>query len=469
MKGARVGTLIAGALVLAGCGALPFGGDTSPSPSPSSTATMPTSACAVGDSVTPPDISDLSINGVPAAQWQTPLVVPYDGLEGGTKERPSVLRVEVVTSTSGSPVTFRTTGAQIIDTLASTVPAKGEITVFSQPGMERCVAVAYIFSTVIGEATINVQGLNSEAAKFRVITTREAARNIALDVSSNLVNAGDPVDAVVGVTDVFGNPIENASVDLVLPAKGAGLFDTGANTFTVLTDEKGRASVQVRTRAGFGTKLTVTAKGDLASCLPMENQYACKADQPVPDFEAASGPQKEVVNLTEPKVTITSPPAGTAYSTGEVFDIAGKATGVKEGTTARLLLGDNPLGASTVKADGTFAFTNVPAQSQGSGDLGYVVIVGDLKPQPVEISVKTFTIVSFKRVSSGLKFRVTPGAWKQGTLIELTRDGAPTTKIEVTDPGKDLYIFAPDVPGFYQVQVSTSRGIVYGEEVQAVL
>ena len=122
-----------------------------------------------------------------------------------------------------------------------------------------------------------------------------------------------------------------------------------------------------------------------------------------------------------------------------------------------------------ILADGTFSFTNVPAQSQGSGDLGYVVIVGDLKPQPVDIAVKTFTIVSFKRVSAGLKFRVTPGAWKQGTLIELTRDGAPTTKIEVTDPGKDLYIFAPDVPGFYQVQVSTSRGIVYGQNVQPVL
>ena len=152
-----------------------------------------------------------------------------------------------------------------------------------------------------------------------------------------------------------------------------------------------------------------------------------------------------------------------------MFNIDGKTTGVKEGTTVRLILGDAPLGASTVKADGSFTFTNVPAQSQGSGDLGYVVIVGDLKPQPLNIAVKVFSIVSFKRVTSGLKFRVTPGAWKSGTIIDLTRDGTAVTKIEVTDPGKDLYIFAPDVPGFYQVQVTTSRGIVYGQNVQPVL
>lgn len=419
--------------------------------------------------MTPPDISDLSINATPAVQWRTPLVVPYNGLEGGTEDHPSVLRLEVVTSTSGSPVTFRTTGAQLIESLTGSVPGAPEITVFSEPGMERCVAVAYLFSTVIGQGTLTVQGLNSEAAKFSVVTAREAARNISLDVSDQEIDAGDSVDALVGVSDVFGNPIENASVDLSLPEKGPGTFATGANTFTVLTDAKGRASVQINTRAGKGSKMTVTAKGDLAACLPMENQYDCKADQPIPDFEAASGQQKEVVTLTEPKVTITSPTAGTAYSSGEMFNIDGKTTGVKEGTTVRLILGDAPLGASTVKADGSFTFTNVPAQLQGSGDLGYVVIVGDLKPQPLNIAVKVFSIVSFKRVTSGLKFRVTPGAWKSGTIIDLTRDGTAVTKIEVTDPGKDLYIFAPDVPGFYQVQVTTSRGVVYGQTVQPVL
>ena len=470
MKGAltRVAGLPLAAVLIAGCGLIPSGGDaTSASPSP--TDTMPLSACGAGDSVTPPDIKDFTANGKPATAMTTPLLVPYNGLQNSTPERPSVLRLEVVTSTSGSPVTFKATGAQLIESLTDDREASGEVTVFSEPGPERCVAAAYLFSTLAGQAAVTVEGLNSQSATFTIITTREAARDIDLAMSESTVDAGDSVEALVGVKDVFGNPVENASVDLLLPEKGPGTFATGANTFTVLTDPNGRASVEIQTRTGRGTKLKVTAKGDLASCLPAENQYACPENQPVPEFAAASGPQKETVTLTEPTVTITSPSAGTAFSAGESFDITGKASGVKEGSTARLLLGDNPLGASTVKADGTFSFANVVAATQGTGDLGYVVSVGDLKPVPLDVTVKPFTIVSFKRVSAGLKFRVTPGAWKAGTIIELTRDNTPVTKIEVVDPGKDLYIVAPDMPGFYQVQVSTQRGIVFGQTVQPVL
>ncbi|MGA0980514.1 MAG: hypothetical protein ACO3UX_11285, partial [Candidatus Nanopelagicales bacterium] len=109
------------------------------------------------------------------------------------------------------------------------------------------------------------------------------------------------------------------------------------------------------------------------------------------------------------------------------------------------------------------------ATKGGTGDLGYVVKVGDLRPISLDITVKDFTIVSYKRVDAGLRFRVAAGAWKSGTIIELTRDGAPVSKIEVTSPGSEVILFAPDQPGFYQVQVSTSRGIVYGLEVQPVL
>jgi hypothetical protein len=269
------------------------------------------------------------------------------------------------------------------------------------------------------------------------------------------------------VTDVFGNGIENAAVDLSLPPKGPGRFITGANTFTVLTDPKGRASVEVQTRNG-GT-LTVTAKGDLAACAPLENQYACPANRPVPAFEPASGTQKAKVRVVEPKVEVTAPKPGAAFSTGEKFDVTGKVTGVKEGTAVALLTGDAPLGASTVKADGTFEFKDVVATKGGTGDLGYVIAINGVKPVPLDISVKDFTIVSFKRVDTGLRFRVAAGAWSKGTIIELTRDGTPVTKIEVTSPGSEVVLFAPDVPGFYQVQVTTSRGIVYGLEAQPVL
>lgn len=460
------GLLAMAATLLAGCGILPFG-SSSTSPSPSPTETMPSSACATGDSVTPPDISDLTVDGVPAEQRTASLVVPYNGLQGGTPERPMVMRLEVVTSTSGSPVRFRATGALLLESLVEDPLGEPEVTVFSESGVERCVASVYLFATTVGEANVYVEGLGSTTTLIPVVTALQAARNISLSVTESSVDSGESFEALVGVTDVFGNPIENAAVDLSLPPKGPGRFVTGANTFTVLTDPKGRASVEIQTRKGGS--LTVTAKGDLAACAPLENQYACPADRPVPGFEPASGTQKARVRVVEPSVEVTTPAAGTAYSTGEKFDVSGTATGVREGTTVALIVGDTPLGASTVKADGSFAFRDVVAQKGGSGDLGYVVKVGDLKPASVDITVKDFTIVSYKRVDAGLRFRVAAGAWKSGTIIELTRDGAPVSKIEVTSPGSEVILFAPDQPGFYQVQVSTSRGIVYGLEVQPVL
>ena len=462
----KAGVLATSATLLAGCGLLPFGASSS-SPAPSPTETMPSAACATGDSVTPPDISDFTVDGVAAEQRTAPLVVPYNGLQGGTPVRPMAMRLEVVTSTSGSPVRFRATGGLLLESLVEDPLGEAEVTVFSESGVERCVASVYLFATTVGEANVYVEGLNSATTLIPVVTAREAARNISLSLTETTVDAGESFEALVGVTDVFGNPIENAAVDLSLPPKGSGRFVTGANTFTVLTDPKGRASVEIQTRKGGS--LTVTAKGDLSACSPLENQYECPAERPVPGFEPASGTQKAKVRVVEPSAEVTSPAAGTAYSTGEKFDVSGTVTGVREGTTVALIVGDSPLGASIVKTDGTFAFKDVVAQKGGTGDLGYVVKVGDLKPVPLDITVKDFTIVSYKRVDAGLRFRVASGAWKSGTIIELTRDGTPVSKIEVTSPGAEVVLFSPDQPGFYQVQVSTSRGIVYGLDVQTIL
>jgi len=462
----RGGAVVMAATLLSGCGLLPFGASSS-SPSPTPTETMPTTACPAGDSVTAPDISAFTANGVPVEQVSSPLVVPYNGLEGGTPEQPMSMRLEVVTSTSGSPVRFRVTGGLLLASLVDDTLGEAEVTVFSEPGVEKCVAAVYLFSTAVGTANVYVEGLNSATAVFPVVTAREAARDVALSLTETSVDAGTSVEALLRVTDVFGNPIENASVDLSLPPKGPGRFITGANTFTVLTDPKGRASVEIQTRGGGN--LTVSAKGDLAACSPVENQYACLADRPVPGFAEASGEQKARVRVIEPRAAVTEPKPGTAYSTGETFDVRGTVTGVREGTTVALIVGDVPLGASTVRAGGTFEFTSVVAQRGGTGDLGYVVKVGDLKPLPLDLTIKDFTIVSYKRVDAGLRFRIAAGAWKAGTIIELTRDGTPVSKIEVTSPGAEVILFAPDVPGFYQVQVDTPRGIVYGLEVEPVL
>lgn len=466
MRAWRGGAVVIAAAALSGCGLIPLGGQSS-SPAPSPTETMPASACGAGDSVTPPDISDFTANGIPADQLTTPLVVPYNGLEGGTPERPMSIRLEVTTSTSGSPVRFRATGGLLLESLVDDPLGEPEVTVFSESGVEKCMAVVYLFSTSVGTVNVYVEGLNSTTAVFPVVTAIQAARNVSLTITDSTVDSGESVEALVGVTDVFGNAIENAAIDLSLPPKGPGRFVTGANTFTVLTDPKGRASVEIQTRKGGS--LTVTAKGDLAACSALENQYDCPVDRPIPGFEAASGIQKAKVQVVEPKIEVIEPKAGTAFSTGEKFDVTGKATGVREGTTVALFAGDSPLGASSVKADGAFEFKNVAATKGGAGDLGYVVKVGDLKPIPLGITVKDFTIVSYKRVDAGLRFRVAAGAWKSGTIIELTRDGTPVSKIEVTSPGSEVILFAPEAPGFYQVQVTTSRGVVYGLEVQPVL
>ena len=65
----HAGILAVSATLLAGCGLLPFGSSSS-SPSPSPTETMPSAACATGDSVTPPDISDFTIAPNPSGPAQ---------------------------------------------------------------------------------------------------------------------------------------------------------------------------------------------------------------------------------------------------------------------------------------------------------------------------------------------------------------------------------------------------------------
>jgi len=206
MRAWHGGILAVTATLLAGCGLLPFGAS-SPSPTPSPTETMPATACAAGDSVTPPDISDFSVDGVPAEQRTAPLVVPYNGLAGGTPERPMAMRLEVVTSSSGSPVRFRATGGLLLESLVEDPLGEPEVTVFSESGVERCTASVYLFATAVGEANVYVEGLNSATTLIPVVTAREAARNISLSLTETTVDAGESFEALVGVTEVFDNPI----------------------------------------------------------------------------------------------------------------------------------------------------------------------------------------------------------------------------------------------------------------------
>lgn len=418
----------------------------------------------MGPSTEPPAISGFTINDAPAASFTGPLVVPYAGVKAGTPDRPAALRLEVATSTSGSPVTFRAEGAQLVETLDDSVLIGGpELTVFSQAGTETCTAAVYVFSPVVGQAKVEVQGTTIDTAEFAVVTTREAARDIRLRMTQTSVAAGDDAEATIEVKDAFGNPVENASVDLSLPAKGPGRFATGTNTFTITTDPKGRAAIAIKTLPTGGT-LEVRAKGDLASCLPLENQYDCAVNQPVPGFFASSGPQTASVQVTKPSVTVLSPSPGSAYTSGETFTVRAKVVGVKPGALARLAVGGFPVSESTVDETGQIEFPGVVA-TNGT----YQLAVEGLKAVDLDITVKTFGIVSFKRVTTGLKFRVGTGALDAGTLIELTHDGSPVGRIEVSDPGADVYLFAPDASGVYQVQARVHGTTIYGEKPQPVL
>ncbi len=468
-RASRWAAPIAVVALLAACsGGVDEAVETTSAPAPSPTVTTPVSACPVGESTVPPELSDLTVNGAPLTPAPISLMVPFLGLQGGLPDRPSVIRIEATASTSGSPVTFTANGAQLLEVLDDSgwEQAPATLTVFSQPGAQRCTATAYLFSTKVGTASVDIAGATNVSASFTVVTTREAARNISLKVPTREVNAGDPVQAIVDVTDAFGNPVENASVDFVVPPKGPGIFAAGTNSFSVLTDPNGRAAIAINTVRDRGSELLVRARGDLASCMPLENQYACKDNEPVLGFGAASGSQKVLVTLLEPTLSVSSPAPGTVLNAGESFDVVATTTGLPPGTPARVQAGGFPLGTGAVQADGTVVIERVVAQS---GVEDYTLVVDGVAPVSLDVNVKSFGIVSYKVVPTGLKFRVTPGAFDAGTIIELTRDGLSVARIEIVDPGADLYMFATDEPGIYQVQVAGAAGMIYGDTPTTVL
>ena len=468
-KASRWAAPIVVAALLAACsGGVDEAVETTSAPAPSPTVTTPVSACPVGESTVPPELSDLTVNGAPLTPAPISLMVPFLGLQGGLPDRPSVIRIEATASTSGSPVTFTANGAQLLEVLDDSgwEQAPATLTVFSQPGAQRCTATAYLFSTKVGTASVDIAGATNVSASFTVVTTREAARNLSLKVPVREVNAGDPVQAIVDVTDAFGNPVENASVDFVVPPKGPGLFAAGTNSFTVLTDPKGRAAIAINTLRDKGTELIIRARGDLAACRPLENQYLCKEGEPVIGFAPASGNQKAIVTILAPTLSVTSPAPGTVLNAGETFDVVASTTGLPAGTPARVQAGGFPVGTGAVAADGSVLIERVPVQS---GVSDYTLVVDGVEPVPLDVSVKRFGIVSYKVVPTGLKFRVTPGAFAAGTIIELTRDGVSVGRIEIVDQGADLYLFATDEPGVYQVQAEGPAGMVYGDTPTTVL
>ena len=454
--------ILASAVLVAGCsGDADDAGVVTPSVSP-------TQACPVGQSTLPPPISNLSIDGVSAATYRTPLSVPSGGLDTPRLDGPPVVRIEVTAAESNAPVTFTALGGQVIESLDdSWVEAPDQLTVFSLPGAERCTAAVYVFATKPGTVNLAVEGATILTGALDVVVPREGARNVSLRLEETTVLAGESVQATATVSDAFGNAIPNAVVVLSTPRKGPGRFLNGATRQTLITDSRGRASIDVLAVAGRGTTLTVRAEGDDASCIVERNQYDCPIDVPVPGFTASSGRVSADVPVEQPSATLISPSAGTVLSAGEPFSVTASTTGLSAGTIAQVKLGGNVIALGSVDEDGRVSITDIVAvENRGRS---YQFVVGDLAPIPISLTVVPFGITGATRDDTALTFTVTPGAWAAGTEIGLTRDGILVSRTPVLLGEETLEITVPFAPGVYQVRVRIGGSVVEGQQAYPIL
>lgn len=456
------------------------GGGASPTP----TATVPTTRpapCPTGDATTPPEVERMTLDGQPAEAFAGSLLVPYAGLDmPSTPDRPVVVKVEVVTSTSGSPVTFSADGGQLVEDIrARWLDAPSTVKVISQPGTDRCLATAYLFSTGVGTVTVEVDGATTTLTQsIPVVTTLQAARNLKLTTTEDIVSAGDPVTANVKVTDVFGNSVESALVDVELPADGTARFANGANTTTIKTGSKGKASVQIQTVAKKADGFTIEASGDQQSCSATSNSYSCAADQPVVGFAAASGPRKTRVDLQAPSVDVTEPLPGDKFTEGELFNVRASTVAVPDGTNVQLLFGDAVVASGATAPDGRIELLDVPARV--TGDRNYRLVVGnnlasanlDIRvsaaptptPTPTPTPVGSFGIVSYDLSAERLVFSIDPGPFPTGTTVIILRDGEEADRVKIPEGGRPFDATIPPREGVYQVKVETPDGPVYGKD-----
>ncbi len=460
------------------------GGDSGGSATP--TATLPTTRpapCPTGSENDPPEVDRLTLNGQDAKTFAGSLLVPYAGLDmPSTPERPVVITLEVVTSTSGSPVTFSADGGQLLQDLTtkSWLDAPTTVTVLSEPGTDRCLATAYLISTAVGTAAIEVNGATTTIThSVGVVTALPAARNVRLSTDEDVVAAGDSLNAGVRVTDAFGNNVEGALVDVELPAKGPATFASGSNTATIKTGSNGKASIKINTSPGGGAGFTIEASGDQQSCSATSNSYACAADQPALGLPAASGPRSRRVDIVEPAVDVSEPRPGDVYTEGEVFTVRAATVAVPDGTNVQVLYGDAVVGSGATAPDGRIEILDVPAR-ETSNNRKYRLVVGNLAsaelgirvdpapPQPTPTPTPQpsgdFGIVKYSQSGDRLIFTIDPGSFAKGTVVVLLDEGDVITKAKVVETGQEFEVDVPYRPGIYQVVVETPDGPVYGKD-----
>ena len=287
-------------------------------------------------------------------------------------------------------------------------------------------------------------------------------------VSADSILARETVEVEINVTDVFGNRVPGAVVVITTPRKGPGSFFNGSRRAVVLTDERGRASVELVTVAGRGNSLTINVRGDSAACESTLNQFACAEGVPVAGFPAARSKAKTVVNIRQPEVSLISPRSGTRLSAGQRFAVQASTLGVPPGTLAQLKLGDAVVALGSVESDNTLLMRDILAEPT-SATRKYSLLVGDLPTLQVDLTVASFGITNARSSEDSLTFSIAAGAWPTGTRIILLRNDSQVSQTTIARPGEALTMTVPLAPGIYQVRARNGGVVVDGERPYPIL
>ncbi len=291
-----MGLALTGALALGACSP-----STPDDDSGSPTGTPPV-ACAPGSADRPTQISRLTLDGVTADTFATTLTVPFEGLDGGPLDRPSVVRASVVTAESGAPVTFRTDNGGIIEDLGGDWLAAGrEVTVASTRDEAGCSATVYLFSTQVGTSTLTVDSAGTLTTAVEVVTATAAARDLSVDIDRTEVMSGTDIDVTVTATDAFGNPVEGSSIIISVPTEAPARYLNGSNRATVLTDDDGRPQVRLLTESDRTRTFNVRVRAVKPRCTGV-NQYGCAINEPFVGARAAIADVRESVTVLAPPV-----------------------------------------------------------------------------------------------------------------------------------------------------------------------
>lgn len=271
------------------------------------TTPTPSVECTAGSADQPTVISRLTLDGVSADMFATTMTVPFNGLEGGPLDRPSVVRAAVTTAEFDAPVTFRVdTGFVIADLGADWWNADRAITVPSTLDETGCSAAVYIVSTTVGVLTITAESQGVLTTSIDVMTSPAAARNVSMKVDPIQAESGESFDVSVTATDAFGNPVAGSTLIIGVPREAPARYLNGSNRATVLTDGDGTASVQLFTNNSRARTFDIRARGVDPRCGDV-NQYGCDADEPFTGAPPA-------VSDVRQQVTVLPPPADPVIS-----------------------------------------------------------------------------------------------------------------------------------------------------------